>query len=93
MRNQDKKELYVFCLGFDGVMLAHPANKDLVGKDQRGYQCGKTGKKFVLEFIEKAQSQDGLSIGGSDMVKLNQHSYIRKVPGKDAFVGCGYYVK
>ena len=48
-------ELYVFCYDLEGVMLAHPENKALIGKKLINVP-DVDGKLFRKEIIEKAKS-------------------------------------
>ena len=47
---------YFWILDTDHTMVAHPYNKNLVGKDQSQLE-DKNGKKFFQEFIQTAQQQ------------------------------------
>jgi signal transduction histidine kinase len=92
-----KGKVYVFALSVDNVCVAHPYNKDLVGKDLTAAKDVK-GKPFIQEFHKVAVNN------GSGWVdywwkhftepeaKLKR-SYIVKVPDEDIYIGAGYYVK
>jgi len=50
------KDLYVFCMDTDGVMLSHPIKPDLVGKNLLDFD--KYGDQLFKDMIEVAQ-EDG----------------------------------
>jgi signal transduction histidine kinase len=90
-------EVYVFAAKFDGTILAHAANRDLVGSSQTEMKDGK-GQLIFPPMLEVAKNQ------GSGWVEYwwNRHgekeptlkrTFIRRVPGEDILVGAGYYVK
>lgn len=88
-------ELYLFAVGMDNVVVAHPLAKALVGKDQSGIKDPK-GNAFFVKFTEVAEKP------GSGWVeywwpKPNEKepsakdTFIMKVPGEAIYVGGGYY--
>lgn len=54
--NFDKGELYVFAYDLAGVMLAHPKNPELVGKNLHDVPDSE-GKLFRKEIVEKAKTK------------------------------------
>ncbi len=92
-----KGELYVFAISFTGVMLAHPANRELVGKDAKQIKDAK-GQLIVQPMLEIAKNQGS---GWTEYwwVRVNEkdptlkRTYVKRVPGHDIFVAGGYYVK
>jgi cytochrome c len=92
-----KGEIYVFALSFKGVMLAHSANRELVGKNQIDLQDAK-GHLIFPPMLEIAKNQgSGWTeywwARHGEKEPARKRTYIRRVPGKDIFVGAGYYVK
>ena len=92
-----KGELYVFALNMDNVLVAHPYNKKIVGKNLHNLKDTK-GKLFVQEFKKVAQDPGSgwveyywLRHGEKDGTL--KRSYIKKVPGEDIYLGAGYYIK
>lgn len=92
-----KGEIYVFVLGFDGTMLAHAANRDLVHTNQSQLRDGK-GNLIFQPQLEVATNQ------GSGWVEYYwlrhgekeptlKRTFVKRVPGKDILVAAGYYVK
>lgn len=91
------RELYVFALSLDNVMLAHPWKHGLVGKNLDDFQDPK-GKLLFREFKTVVQSRGAGWVdywwwipGGAEQVP--KRSYVRKVPGTQLYVGAGYYPK
>ena len=93
-----KGSLYVFACDFKGKILAHPAQKDLVGVDQWELQDAK-GRFLTQEFIKAAKSPEGFGWVDYDWMRVNEstptpkRAFIKRVPGEDIFLGCGYYKK
>ena len=52
----DKGELYVFAYDLNGVMLAHPKNPELIGKNLIAVPDSE-GKLFRKEIVEKAKTK------------------------------------
>jgi len=50
-----KKDLYVFCMDMDGVMLSHPLKPELVGKNLKEFN--KYGDKLFENMINVAQDK------------------------------------
>ena len=89
--------VYVFAVSMNGEVLAHPANRKLVGKQLIDFKDTK-GKEFVREFIAVAKDP------GEGWVEYHwkrhgenegtlKRTYVMKVPGEDILLGAGYYVK
>lgn len=53
-----KEELYVFAFDYEGVCIAHGANKNLIGQNLTKLKDVK-GKKFILAMLEAAQKGEG----------------------------------
>jgi|APFre7841882630_1041343.scaffolds.fasta_scaffold08439_3 cytochrome c len=89
----DKGETYVFAYDLQGVMVAHPKNPALIGKNLIAVPDTE-GKLFRKEIIEKAKSKGS---GWVDYVYLNPETnelehkttYIQKVD--DIILCCGVY--
>ncbi len=92
-----KGALYVFVLDFKGQFVAHPVQADLRGQDGWELQDAK-GKFITQEFIKIAKEQ-GQGWSEYWWLRVNENSptlkktYIKRVPGQDLLVACGYYVK
>lgn len=89
------KDLYVFVVRFDGVTVAHGANKALAGKNMLELK-DPTGKPFMKDMIETAKSKgsgwvDYMFTDPTTKKTLPKSSYVARIPGIDAFVGVGIY--
>ncbi len=86
-------DTYLFAISLDGVSLAEgsPNNKPLLGKNL-------SSDPAVAKMIDLAKAK------GSGWVKYSwtkpgekdptpKRSFIKRVPGQDFFIGCGYYLK
>ena len=86
-------EFYVFAYDLQGVMLAHPKNPELIGKNLIDVPDNE-GKLFRKEIVEKAKTKGS---GWVDYVYLNPETneiehkttYIQKVG--DIIICCGAY--
>jgi cytochrome c len=90
-------ELFVFAIAFDGVMVAHAANHELVGKNLKDLK-DTAGKPFVEEMLDIVRNQGSgwveyhwTRVGEKDPTV--KRSFVKRVPGEDILVGAGYYVK
>ena len=89
----DKGELYVFAYDLNGVMLAHPKNPELIGKNLIAVPDSE-GKLFRKEIVEKAKRQ---SSGWVDYVYLNpetkelEHKTTYFQKEDDIIICCGAY--
>lgn len=89
------KDTYVFAYSMDGKINAHPTAPHLVGKDMMAVK-DPNGKIFTAEFLEIVK---GKGHGWSDYMWPKpgsktlspKVSYVKKVDGKDWFVGAGIY--
>ena len=89
----DKGELYVFAYDLQGVMVAHPKNPALIGKDLLAVPDS-DGKLFRKEIVEKAKAKGS---GWVDYRYLNPETnelehkttYLLKVD--DIILCCGAY--
>ncbi len=92
-----KGSLYVFAVDFNGLALAHAANKKFRGSDVFNLKDAK-GKYVIQEFIKVAKEKGSGWVDywwnrtGEKQPTLKR-SYVRKVPGEEMFLGCGYYVE
>jgi signal transduction histidine kinase len=89
----DKGELYVFAYDLNGVMLAHPKNPELIGKDLIAVPDSE-GKLFRKEIVEKAKTKGS---GWVDYVYLNpetkelEHKTTYFQKEGDIIICCGAY--
>ncbi len=89
------RDLYVFVLSLDNVMLAHPYQKKIVGKsvdeysDEKGNKLFQEFKKVVLNggegWVEYWWAKPGES------GEFAKRSFVKRVPGQDIYLGAGYY--
>jgi cytochrome c len=92
-----KGPLYVFVGAFDGRVLAHPFNKDLLEKNVLDIKDA-DGKLLFQEMIDVAKNQGE---GWTDYSwphpatkeAMQKHSFVKRIPGLDLWIGAGYYVK
>jgi cytochrome c len=90
-------ELYIFVVDFNGLALAHGGNGALVGKSMYDLKDS-NGNYFIRTIIEIAKTKGS---GWSDYkwsnpktkAIENKTTYVKRVPGKNYFVGCGIYKK
>lgn len=89
-----QKDLYVFCVAFDGKTLAHGGNQALVGKDMSKLK-DTDGKLFIQSQIELTK---GGSTGWVDYKwtnpttkQIEQKSSFVKKAGDDFYCGVGIY--
>ena len=89
----DKGETYVFAYDLQGVMVAHPKNPTLIGKNL--YDVPDTeGKMFRKEIVEKAKTEGS---GWVDYVYLNpetneyEHKTTYCQKAGDIIICCGAY--
>lgn len=90
-----KGELYIFASDYNGVNLALGANPKLVGKSLLEMKSP-DGKFFAKEFIQVAKTKgagwvDYQWVHPDTKKIVDKSSYIMKVPGVDALLGCGIY--
>jgi len=89
----DKGETYVFAYDLQGVMVAHPKNPALIGKNLIA-EPDNNGKMFRKEIVEKAKAKGS---GWVDYIYLNPETnemeykttYLQKVG--DIILCCGAY--
>jgi len=87
------RDLYIFVIDMNGKMIAHGANKALIGKNLIGLKDSE-GNAFIEKMVDLAQSKGN---GWVDYKWTNpvskkieaKSSYIQRVG--DVFVGCGVY--
>ena len=93
-----KGALYVFACDFKGYFVSHPVQENLRCQDAWELQDAK-GKFIVQEFLKVAKQGDGagwveydwLRVGETEPTK--KRTFIRRIPGEDFLVGCGYYMR
>jgi cytochrome c len=92
-----KGPIYTFTAQFDGRLIAHPVNKELLKINQYDLQDAK-GKYFFREMVDVAKNPGSgwteywwLRHGEREPVM--KRSYIKRVPSEEVFIGAGYYVK
>ena len=89
----DKGELYVFAYDLQGVMVAHPKNPTLIGKNLIAVPDSE-GKMFRKEIVDKAKSKGS---GWVDYVYLNpetneyEHKTTYCQKADDIIICCGAY--
>lgn len=87
------RDLYIFVVDFNGVVLAHGANPKLIGKNLTDLK-DVDGKYFVKTYVDLAQTQGK---GWTDFKWVNpvskaiepKSAYVEKVDGY--LMGCGIY--
>ena len=92
-----KGDLYVFAIGMDNVILAHPHDKSIKRMSMSNVK-DVNGKRFSENFREVATSPgsgwvDYTWAKPGEQEALPKRSYIMRVPGEDLYIGVGYYVK
>jgi cytochrome c len=89
-----KGELYLFCYDYKGTCLAHGTMPQLVGKNLWDMKTP-TGKYMIREQVESARKGGGWIeyqwMHETKKVLTDKMSYVQPIPGKDAYVACGYY--
>jgi cytochrome c len=92
-----KGALYVFVVNFKGQFVAHPVQEDLRGSD--GWELQDAKGKFITQDFIKIAKEQGQGWCEYWWLRINEpaptlkKAYIKRVPGEDLLVGCGYYVK
>ena len=88
-----KGELYTFMFGYDGLCIAHQ-NAKLVGKNLSDLEDA-AGKHFIVEMADMAKKGGGwvdYRWSNPETKKMqDKTSFVMPVPGKDIYIGCGYY--
>ena len=90
-----RKDLYVFVVKFDGMTVAHGANKGFVGRNLIKVK-DPDGKLFIKAMIDEVQAKGEGSVDYSftdpATKKISQKtSYVARVPGYDGVIGVGVY--
>jgi cytochrome c len=88
-------EMNIFALSMDNVMLAHPYSPDLIGKNQNDTLDTK-GKRLFAVFKQVAENEGSGWIDywwpkPGEQGDFAKRSFIKKVPGENAYIGAGYY--
>jgi signal transduction histidine kinase len=89
------KDLYVFAIDWNGVIVAHGANEKLINKPTMNLKDSE-GKLFMREMVQVAQTK---GTGWVDYKWTNpvskkiepKSSYVQRIAGKDLLIGCGIY--
>lgn len=93
-----KGEVYVFAADLNMVVLAHPANRELVGKNWEDLKDAK-GNPFAKDLKRVATGPAGSGwveywwVRHGEKEPTLKRAYIMKVPGEDIMVAAGYYIK
>lgn len=90
-------ELYVYATDLEGTVLAHPANRDLIGRNQAKLLDAK-GKPFAQELLEIAKNSTSgwveytwLRVGEKEPTP--KRAYVESIPGENIAFSAGYYVR
>lgn len=88
-------EIYVFAIDMNGMVLAHGGNPKMVGKSLMEMKTA-DGKLLVKEFMEiiktKGEGWYDYKWNNPETKKIQDKStFLKKLPGIEAFVGCGFY--
>ncbi len=89
------KELYIFVLSTENVMLAHPFNPGLIGKNLSDYKD--SNGKFIFQEFKKVVTGKGEGWVDYNWPKPGEQgefpksAYVKKVHGKDMYIGASYY--
>lgn len=88
-------ELYIFAYDMQGNNLALGGNPKMTGKNLIDMKAA-DGKPVIKDFIEiiKAKGEGWYDYKWSnpETKKIqDKTSYIKKIPGTEAFLGCGFY--
>lgn len=92
-----KDNLYTFALDFSGTVLAHPAQTKLRGKNLWELK-DPNGKLMVQEMVKDAKAADGSGWIEYEWVHPDgvgtgtKRTYVKRVPGEDILVACGYHI-
>jgi signal transduction histidine kinase len=92
-----KGPMYTFACDLSGTILAHPTQTKLRGQNMLSQKDAK-GTLIFQELIKAAKTQDGsgwveyqwLSPDGAG--PTTKRTLVKKVPGEDVLVACGYHV-
>ncbi len=92
-----KGELYVYATDLDGNVLAHPANRELIGRNQQKLVDAK-GKPFAQELLDIAKTGTSgwveyswLRVGEKEPTP--KRAYMESIPGENIAFSAGYYVR
>jgi cytochrome c len=89
---------YTFAVDFSGTVVGHPMQTKLRGKNLWEAK-DPNGKLFVQDMVKVAQSQEGSGWVEYEWERPDQsgmgtkRALIKRVPGEDILVGCGYHIK
>jgi signal transduction histidine kinase len=92
-----KGPMYTFACDLSGTMLAHPAQTKLRGQNVIAEKDAK-GKFIFKELIKVAETQDGAGWVEYEWTRPDgagtstKRTFVKKVPGEDILVACGYHV-
>jgi cytochrome c len=90
-------EYYLFVVDFDGLTLAHGGNPALVGKSLLELKDA-DGKFFIKEFIKAVKAKGAAWVdykwSNPTTKKVEPKStYVKRMAGKNYFLGCGIYLQ
>ena len=88
-------ELYIFAYDMEGNNLALGGNPKMTGKNLMDMKTA-DGKLLIKDFIEIIKGKgegwyDYKWINPETKKMQDKTSFIKKIPGANAFVGCGFY--
>ncbi|MBI4962635.1 MAG: cache domain-containing protein [Desulfomonile tiedjei] len=89
------KELYVFAVSMENVILAHPYRRDLIGENVSEMKDLK-GKPLFAHFKQTAEESGSGWVEywwakTAEKEQFQKASFVKKVPGRNMYVGAGYY--
>ena len=93
-----KDHLYTFSCDFSGLVLAHPAKTSLRGKNLFDLKDSK-GNFPTQAMIKIAQSPEGTGWveyqwdRGNNSGEGTKRTLVKRIPGENVFVACGYFVE
>jgi signal transduction histidine kinase len=89
------KEIYVFALTIDNTVVAHPYKPSLVGANLND-ETDANGKYYAREFTSVVMTKGSGWVQywwrrpGEKKPRLKR-TYVVRVPGRDLYIGIGYY--
>jgi cytochrome c len=93
-----KGTFYTFAVDFSGTVVAHPMQTKLRGKNLWEAK-DPNGKQFVQDMVKIAQTPEGSGWVEYEWERPDQsglgtkRTIIKRVPGEDVLVGCGYHIQ
>jgi cytochrome c len=89
------RELYVFACSMNGVMLAHPYSRTLVGRNMADFKDSR-GLPIFREFLKVAEERGSGWVDyhwtkPGEKGEFPKATYIKRVASSNLYVGVGYY--